>query len=188
MNNLEQFLGVIKVADQPLSNGCTAYYMDGGKGAQEKPDLRKHVGLGGCHCCDYFLSGKQSITLIEETRLSKTVDRLRAEYGYLDETKRDEAVKNRIRDEMQLKAYGAMLVLCRLSMKCASAKNLIQGKKYQFWLVASSITTQDEERHFDYQKDSLKRDLTQVLGKTLLDEVDVLSADTLKERLSGAAL
>ena len=88
---------------------------------------------------------------------------------------------------MQLKAYGTMLVLCRLSMKYASAKELIQGRKYQFWLVASSIDTTDEQIYFDNQKDSLKGNLTGALGKTLLDDVDVLSADTLKERLSNNA-
>ena len=187
MNGLEQFLGVIKVAEQPLSTGSTAYYMDGGKGTSKKLDLRKHVGLGECHCCDYFLPGEKFVTLIEETQLLKTEQTIREEYEHLNETEKTKRVNKHIQNKMQLKAYGAMLVLCRLAMKCASARDLLHGRKYQFWLVVSSIDTQGEARYFDSMKDDLRGALTQVLSKELLGDVDVLSAETLAKRLSGSA-
>ena len=182
--SLNRFVSPIEVAREPISGKYTAYVMDS---TIEEKDMRKAVDLGTCHCCDYFLLREEFIILIEETQLLKTVKKIRDEYDSLDEVKKDEIVNKCIRDEMQLKVYGTMLVLCRLSMKYTSARDLIQGRKYQFWLVASSIDTTDEKIYFDNQKDSLKGDLTGVLGKTLLNDVDVLSADTLKERLSDNA-
>ena len=183
--SLDRFVSLIKVAGESIDGDYTAYVMDC---TSKEKDMRKAVGLGTCHCCDYFMVNAQSLILIEETQLLKTIKRLRREYGDLSEKKKDTMVNKRIRDEMQLKAYGTMLVLCRLSMKCTSARNLIQDRKYQFWLVASSIDAQDEMKYFDSLKDSLKTDLSQVLSKTLLDGVNVLSADTLKEWLSNNAI
>ncbi len=182
--SLDRFIVPIQVAEQPLGKQYTAYVMDS---SDTEKDMRKTVDLGTCHCCDYFVASGQFIIFIEETQLLRTVKRIRGEYGDLTEEKKDAMVNKRIRDEMQLKAYGAMLVLCRLSAKCTSVKTLIQGKKYQFWLVASSIDTADEKISFDYQEDSLRRDLKGVLGGELLDGVRVLTASTLKEWLSDNA-
>ena len=179
---LDQFIEPIKVADEPIGNGYEAYKMDS---SNEDNDMRKMVDLGTCHCCDYFLPGDNSIILLEETQLLKKVEEIRDKYRYLNDQDKDKAVNDRIRERMQLKAYGAMLVLCRLMAKCSSARKLIQSKKYHFWLVASSINSDEEKRFFDHLKDSLRGTLTQVLGKTLLDDVDVLSSETLKTRLSG---
>ena len=179
--SLNRFVEEIKIAKKPIGK---AYIMDS---TRKKNNMRKTVDLGTCHCCDYFVVSAQSVILIEETRLLQTIKRLRREYRDLSGKKRDAMVNKRIRDEMQLKAYGTMLVLCRLSMKCASARNLIQGRKCQFWLVASSIDTPGKMRYFDNLKDSLKNDLGRILSKILLDDVDVLSADTLKEWLSNNA-
>ena len=77
-----------------------------------------------------------------------------------------------------------MLVLCRLAIKYSSAKDLVQDKKYHFWLVVSSIESEEEKRYFDNLKDSLRNKLKDVLGKKLLDDVDVLSSEYLKDRFS----
>jgi len=154
----------------------------------EESDMRKAVGLGTCQCCDYFLPRNESIILIEETQLSKKVETIRKEYAYLeDEEKIKKIVNDKIRDRLQLKAYGAMLVLCRLSKKYPSAGELIEGKTYQFWLVASKIDTPDEKRYFDNQKDTLKGDLSATIGKILLEDVRVWSSEDLKTRLSNNA-
>ena len=164
-----------------MGNKYKAYKMDSNVANN---NMRKMVGLGTCHCCDYFLPNDNSITLIEETQLLKTVEDIREEYDYLNDKDKKDVVNVRIREEIQLKAYGAMLVLCRLAAKCANAKQLFRDKKYHFWLVASNINL-DDEKYFDNLKDSLRGKLTQVLGNTLLDEVVVLSSDTLKDKLSG---
>ena len=181
MTSLDQFLEPIQVAGNPIGGGHTAYKMDG---TGKNNNMRKMVDLGTCHCCDYFLSEDDSIILIEETRLLEKVKNIREKYDYLNDKDKEKIVNHRIRDRMQLKAYGAMLILCRLAAKCASAKQLIQNKKCHFWLVASSIDSEDEKRFFDNLKDSLRGKLTQVLGRTLLDDVDVLSSETLEKRLS----
>ena len=180
MNSLDQFLEPIEIAGKSIGNNYKAYKMD-----NDDNDMRKMVGLGTCHCCDYFLPRDNSITLIEETQLLKKVNGIRRKYSYLNDADMDKAVNKRIRDRMQLKAYGAMLVLCRLAAKCANVKQLLQDKKYHFWLVASSINSAEDIIYFDNLKDTLLIDLRSVLGKTLLDDVDVLSSDILQARLSG---
>ena len=74
MSSLKQFLEPIKIADKTIGNKYKAYKMDS---SCEKNDMRKMVGLGTCHCCDYFLSKDGFVILIEETRLLKRVDKIR---------------------------------------------------------------------------------------------------------------
>ncbi len=182
MTSLDRFIKPIKIAGHPISGGHKAYIMDS---TAKSSDMRKLVDLGTCHCCDYFLPKNDLILLIEETRLLKKVEGIRKKYDCLGSKDKDKAVNNRIQERMQLKAYGAMLVLCRLVAKFSSAKPLIQNKKYHFWLVASSISSEEEKRYFDNIKDSLREKLTQVLGKNLLDDVDVMSSKYLEARLSN---
>lgn len=179
------------MADEIIHDELTAYRMD-----NEKNDMRKAAKLGACSCCDYFLPRNGSVILIEETRLSETVETLRAEFSYLENEKEnngdkiDEIVNEKIKDEHQLKAYGTMLVLSRLAVDCADAKKLFHGeeaKKFEFWLVASRIDTPDKQMYFDSQKDNLERKLTDSIGGTLKIKVEVLSSEDLKTRLSNNA-
>lgn len=183
--SLDRFKKPIEIAREVIDEKYTAYKMDS---TDKESDMRKAVGLGTCKCCDYFLPRNESIILIEETQLPKKVEEIREEYAYLeDEKKINEIVNDKITDDLHLKAYGAMLVLCRLSATCTSARELFDHKKYQFWLVASKIETPDEKMYFDNQKDTLKGDLTSVIGKILLEDVNVWSAEDLKIWLSNNA-
>ena len=181
MNSLEQFCEPIKVADDPIGNEYKAYKMDS---SDKKNDMRAMVGLGTCHCCDYFKLKDDSIIFIEETRLLKKVNNIRKEYDYLKDEDKDKIVNNLIPARMQLKTYGAMLLLCRLAGKYSDVKDSIKNKKYRFWLIASSISSDEEKKFFDSLKDSLRGVLTGVIGKALLDDVEVFSSDILKKKLS----
>lgn len=189
--SLERFKEPITVADEVIHEELTAYRMD-----NEKNDMRKAAKLGACSCCDYFLPRNGAVILIEETRLSETVETIRAEFSYLKNEKKNgekkinEIVNEKIKDEHQLKAYGAMLVLSRLAVDCTDAKKLFHGeeaKKFEFWLVASRIDTPDKQIYFDSQKANLKRKLTDSIGGTLKIKVEVLSSKDLKARLSNNA-
>lgn len=184
--SLEQFKEPIRVADEIVDKKLTAYRMD-----SQDNDMRSVAGLGACSCCDYFLPRNESIVLIEETRLLETVKMLRAEFSYLkNEQKIDAIVNEKIKNEHQLKAYGAMLVLSRLAVDCANVKKLVHGKKrkkLQFWLVASRIDTPGKQIYFDSQRDKLKERLTDSIGGTLKVKVEVLSAKDLKTKLSHNA-
>lgn len=184
MTSIDQFIEPIKVAGEPVDGNHTAYKMDD---TAENRDMRIVAGLASCHCCDYFLPRDDSVVLIEETRLLKRVQNIREEYAYLKEKHLNAHVNKLIRDRMQLKAYGAMLVLCRLAEICTAAKDIIHGKKYEFWLVASVTDSPDEKRLFDNLKDSLLKMLRDVLGKELLDNVEVIPSGSLGARLSGNA-
>ncbi len=180
--SINQFIEPIKIADEPVGEEYKAYRMDS---SDKNNDMRKMVGLGTCHCCDYFLPRSGSIILIEETRLLEKVKEIRKKYDYLKGKDKGDIVNNRIRDRMQLKAYGSMLILCRLASKCSNTKELIQNNKCCFWFVASGINSEDEKRFFDNLKDSLRGDITQVLGKISVDDVDVISSEILKKKLSN---
>ena len=174
--SLEQFKEPVTVAGEVVDKKLIAYRMD-----NQPNDMRTAAGLGACRCCDYFLPRKDSVVLIEETRLSDTVETIRAEFSYLDnEENIDKIVNEKIKDEHRLKTYGAMLVLSRLSVDCDDAKKLVHGKKFEFWLVASKIDTPDKQIYFDSQRDRLLDELSGSIGGTLKVKVKILSAKDLK--------
>ena len=181
MSSLEQFIEPIEIARKPCGDGsCKAYKMDS---TDSSKNMRKMVGLGTCHCCDYFLSRGNTIILVEETQLLSNVKDIRNEYDYLNDTDKDNFVNKKIREEMRLKAYGSMLILCRLAAKSCDAKKLFQDKKYCFWLIVSNMDAEDK-RAFDNLKDDLVSMLKGTLGKEILDNVAVLPSDILETRLS----
>ena len=181
MNSLAQFCEQIKVADDPIGDEYTAYKMDS---TIENKNMRKAVGLGTCHCCDYFQLKNDTIILIEETQLAKKIKDIKERYDYLSDKDTIDIVNSSIQTRMQLKAYGSMLVLCRLAKQFSNEKSLIGIKKYQFWLVASSIDSEDEKMYFDNQQDTLRGKLRAVLGTILLEDVKVVSSENLKQELS----
>jgi len=184
VTSLDHFLETIKIASKPIAGGHMAYKMDStAKGLS----MRDAAGLGTCNCCDYFMIRGDSIVLIEETQLPQRVKKIRKKYAYLNEVDLNKHVNKHLRNRMRLKAYGAMLVLCRLATKCAAAKGIVQDKKYDFWLVASALNSPDDLRLFDNIKDSLNELLKQVLGTRLLDNVEVIPSKSLEKRLATDA-
>jgi len=167
--SLDKFKKPIEIARKVIDEKYTAYKMDSNARGS---NMRKTVGLGTCHCCDYFLLEDQSVVLIEETQLPKT---------------KEESENAVIKSEMQLKAYGSMLILCRLSMICDSAKKLVRDKKCKFWVIDSNADKLSDERYYDTQRKPLNQALTQVVGNVLLDDVKVLSAEAFKTWLSRNA-
>ena len=68
MTCFDKFLETIKLAEKAMEGGQEAYKMD-----SDKNGMRHFVGLGECNCFDYFLPCKNSIALIEETRLKESM-------------------------------------------------------------------------------------------------------------------
>ena len=155
-----------------------AYKMDG-----EKRGMRSFVGLGSCNCCDYFLTHGNAVIIIEETRLSESMQSYRDVYNYLDKEDREDFAIKRTREEIRLKAYGSMLVLCRLTEKCPDARNLFQNKKYHFWLVASAGI--GDQKAVDNLHDTALSMLRGALSTEIVDVVEVLSPENLNDKLSG---
>ena len=183
MISLKQYHEVIAVAGHPIKGKHKAYKMDDYSGT----DMRIKVGLGACHCCDYFVEAEGTIVLIEETRLLDTVQAIKQKYRYLDGKYKRDAVVKGIVQEMQLKAYGAMLVLCRLAAECPDVKKLVANKNYQFWLVVSEVEEGDSVFVLNYIEDRLPNALKGTLGKELLHCVDIIPSKILEERLAKNA-
>ena len=181
MTCLDKFLEPIEIAGEAMKEGYKAYKMDGAKNDE---DMRVFVGLKTCNCCDYFLPyGNNAIILIEETRLSESLESYRKEYHYLEDSDKDDFALKRMREEVRLKAYGSMLVLCRLKEKCSTARSLFQNKKYHFWLVASGKGT-DYQRGVDNLHDNALTMLRGVLSKEIVDTVEVFPPEILRNKLS----
>ena len=162
-----------------MVDGHKAYKMDG-----EKRGMRPFVGLGSCNCCDYFLPHGNAVIIIEETRLSESIQSYMGECGYLVDTAKKKFAFKRMREEIRLKAYGSMLVLCRLTEKCPDARNLFQNKKYHFWLVASSEPEGDKMALDNLSHDVLNM-LKGVLSKKIVHTFAILSPENLNDKLSG---
>ena len=184
---LDRFLESIRVAGESLGEEYQAYRMDG----HSRPDMRIDVGLGTCNCCDYFLSGSNTVVLIEETRLIDSMQSQKNQYSYIPDEHLDQFVEERVVQENRIKVYGSMLVLCRLADKYEEARNMLQPqeKKYEFWLVTSGIETTEDMLQLDSKKDLLFNGLRSVLTGKVIDNVDIIpSSDHLKSKLAEHAV
>ena len=186
MSVFKDFLESITIAGEPLVPQREAYRMDG---TFPDPDMRRRAGLGTCNCCDYFTFGADNgVILIEETRLGDRIKDLMEKYKYLDDTDQRNHVTRLILQENRLKAYGSLLVLCRLFSKKADAvaASISSDTKYSFWLVASVKEPADDVFAMDYFKDRLGRQLRDVLTKAVVDSVEVVPAEALAAKLASA--
>ena len=186
---LDRFLEPIEMAGDPLGDGYQAYRMDG----HSRPDMRIDVGLGTCNCCDYFLSGSNTVVLIEDTRLIDSMQSYKERYNYIPDEHLNQFVDEQVVQENKIKVYGSMLVLCRLAAKYPEARNMLQPqeKKYEFWLVTSDIDieTTEDMLQLDSKKDLLFNGLRSVLTGKLLHNVAIIpSSDLLKSRLAEHAI
>lgn len=168
--------------------GFEAFRMDSIEDAEGIPDMRTHVGLGSCNCCDYFLVQENKVVLVEETRLADTIKNIGKKYSYLAEHHRQKFTVDCVRQENYLKVYGALLVLCRLAAKCREASSLMQDKKHDFYLVITGMETEEEKRMFDNLKDFLQIQLQSVLTPAVMYNVEVIpSREILADKLSQHA-
>lgn len=188
MTLLDKYLEQIEVAGKPLEGEAfKAYRMDDGN---NKPDdMRTDIGLGPCHCCDYFKirirDQKEVVVLIEETQLIKAYKKRKEEYdAMVDEKKRNELAMRRIRDENILKVYGSLFTLCHGAAKYKEISDLVAGKKHDFWLVASDGDEHDALAD-DYEEDRIRQELRGLLSKDLIGDVKLLTASLLKNELSN---
>lgn len=182
---LEKFLKPIELANTPLSETHRAYRMDGNS---PQPDMRKDAGLGSCNCCDYFMPwNDDSVLLIEETQLIQQMKDLKREYRYLKSVHQKHFIDKYIKQENRVKAYGSMLILCRLAAVCKDAKNLLETKKYKFWIVDSSVYSTKDAKLFRNLKQLLFHGLSDVLSDKIVDEVKILPSNRFVTRLSEQA-
>lgn len=179
---LEKFLEPIELANTPLSETHRAYRMDGNS---PQPDMRKDAGLGTCACCDYFATNTDSIFLIEETELLKSIKKWKKEVEYLNDNDQKTFVDEKVKTENRLKVYGSLLVLARLTNKYAEARNLVGEKNYCFWLVVSGLSTPEDKRYIDNLKDDLTGALRGALTPEVMDKVEVFPANYLEGKLSA---
>ena len=165
--------------------------MDDGNNRSDD-DMRTDIGLGTCHCCDYFTirtrNEEEVVVLIEETRLMATVENYKEEYkAIVDEKKKKELLIQRVRDENILKVYGSLFTLCHGAAKCPELLDLVAGKKRDFWLVASDSDDVDDAPADEYINEEIFENLQSMLHKDLIGEVKVLTAGQLKSVLSKDA-
>lgn len=180
---LSKFLQPIELAGTPLQNHH-AYRMDD---TSEQSDMRKDVGLKPCNCCDYFLISNGVIVLIEETQLLRGIKNLEKKYNYLSGATKKRFIKKKILQENRLKAYGSMLVLCRLAAVCKEAKDLFGTKKYKFWLVVSGRIKKKDTRLFRNWKSRFVRDLKDVLSDQIVADVEIVPSHVFVRKLPTQA-
>ncbi len=187
MSSLDKFLKPIKVADKLINKDRQAYCMDG------DPDMRTEAGLGTCNCCDYFTisatSNRNIVILIEITQLANTkaqLEKLAKEYPSLSNDDQEELNNENARKENKFKVYGSMLVLCRLSAKYKDVKNLLQEKRYQFWLVADDANKEEDLKYLDrrisYLSNALKGSF-----KNIIEDIKIIPSYLLLTKLSEYA-
>ena len=163
-----------------------AYRMDS---TTEVPDMRRAAGLGTCECCDYVTVSKdnQSVVLIEETDLERTIIDFKERYDYLSDEDQVDLLYDTVLRENRLKLYGSMLVLCRLSSSRDEVKAFLPENEFQFWLVTTSASS-DSVILMDHLTDNLRGFLKSPLTKEMMDVVDIIPSTKLAEKLSKEAV
>lgn len=120
-----------------------AYCLDGGKPSCEKFDMRTHLGLGSCSCCDYFFFGKNAVYLLEFTDLLKKKEDLQAEHkkkGHafqhlqnLSEEDRDKAERQLFKDsvvsENLVKMYGTFFIFFWFARGCERMRKNVEKQE-----------------------------------------------------------
>ncbi len=141
------------------------------------------MGLGDCNCGDYFTPhSATSVLVIEETQLARQIKRLKKKYHYLQSPYQMDFITEQILQENRLKAYGSMLVLCRLVAVCKDAKNMLKEKKYKFWIVVSGKYSTKDARIFRNLKSQLIGLLSHKSNR-IVDDVEVLSSNQFVQKL-----
>lgn len=176
MISLKQFYEAIEVAGQVLDSRYKAFRMDNGR---NKPDMRSWLGLGSCHCCDYFLLSKHTV-LIEEKMLADKTKEIEKKVARLSENDREKYVLAEIIKGLRLQIYGSLFMLSRLALQCG--KLLGDNTKHDFWFVDSGLE-KENAKYFQYVKARLFSDLRSVLTKNFIEDIAVMSVDELKQRL-----
>ncbi len=179
MINLQKFLELIELARQPLK-GHYAYRMDH---KRSHPDMRIEIGLGTCNCCDYFTTyNNDSILLIEETSLVDQRKNLEKKYDYIKSPYQKKFIDEKIKEENKLKAYGAVLVLYRLSAVCEDAKELLEAKSYKFWIVVTGNYSPQDAMYFNNLESYLFQEIKGGL-RTIFEDVAVIPANDFVKKL-----
>ena len=161
-----------------------AFRMDCERGV--RADMRKHVGLGDCDCCDYFRPlGTDTIVLVEKTHLTQTLQNYQQEFASLraggsvahsparakSAKKKAESEKeyidNRIMWENRLKVYGGMLVLCRYAAQCSELAAMLRGKKFHFLLVDMGVAEAPNKKGAEFSPNA--ENASDAINETELD-------------------
>ena len=189
---LASFLQQVEVRGAPLDGIFRAYKMDS---TTPQSNMRATAGLGTCNCCDYFTFDDSTVVLIEETDLLCQIKNLQEDFAQdlqkefraLDDGEQEKVerrLREYLREENRLKVYGSLLVLCRLArvLEDGAEANAI-SRRASFWLVYSEEDTPDDTFLFDNVRDQLKGDLRSMLTGAVIDDVQIVPAENLVQRL-----
>lgn len=146
------------------------------------PDMRKYVGLGSCNCCDYFFVSNNKVFVVEVTDPTGIISKIKRDVPYLKDDDKDDYVRKTIRQENYVKAYGSLLVLCRLTAQCNEAAQRIGNKKYDFWLVFSGSETDESKRFLDDIREPLSNQMKSVLR--IVEGVEIIHNSQLSRVLA----
>lgn len=171
---------------ESIGGSLKAYRMDS---TTEGSNMRSDAGLGMCECCDYVTvsKDKQSVVLIEETDLERTIIAFKEKYDYLSDDDQVDLLYDTVLRENRLKLYGSMLVLCRLSCLREDVKDFLPDNEFQFWLVTTTDLS-DSVILMDNLTDNLRGFLKSPLTREMMDVVDIIPSTELAEKLSAQAI
>ena len=201
MNVLAKFLGGItklqvfrvrkieKLGESRVNILCEAYQADKKCTVDgQKIDLKEFAGLGtefGAigggeskpgFICDYFVPLDDAMCVVEHSQMLRQMKNLKEERGV-------SLMRETIKREYRLKAYGSMLVLCRLFLR-HSVVNQQRAKEFtempcKFWVVVTDALEDEQIRAFQFLSDSLKDGLDGLYSSG----VAILTVDMFKEEL-----
>ena len=123
--------------------------------------LRDNLGMSKFHCCDYIFSNRNTdfVLLMEDSNLIAKKKEWKQKYhaSYVNE---------RLLWRLKLKAYGSIALFYRLLLICDHAKELMDGKELNFWLIVNDAKTRDSKALDNLEKELAK--LSPIFAKVVV--------------------
>ena len=184
MTFFEKYLEPIRLSGDSSPLLYQAYRLDG---THPGPDLRRDASVGSCNCCDYFFfSSYGSLILVEDTQLIAYANEMEQKFNYLNVSDKNSYISKLICQENTLKVYGSLFLLYRFIVRSSEAKSMPEINSIQFWFVISDSARRDS-RVLNKYDNSLKQELSGKLGKTIVNDVVVMTRSDFIERCEKAS-
>ena len=157
MKQLLHFLEPIDLECHRFKNESikkSALRMDGERG------IRKQLGLENYSCCDYLLTQRDELYLIEISDFATQRDSLQKEHSIKE-------IKKIIRQEIRLKIMGSLIILFKIPTQFSISHEKIHQNKIRVILILCSDDNTDVVA-FDYLQSELKTALSPLITEVIV--------------------
>jgi len=126
------------------------------------------------------------LILVEDTQSIAYANEMEQKFNYLNVSDKNSYIPKLICQENALKVYGSLFLLYRLIVRSSGSKSVPEINSIQFWFVINDSARRDSRVSNKYDN-PLKQELSGKLGKTIVNDVVVMTRSDFIERCEKAS-